>query len=80
MKRLFNLFKRNNTCNHKWQARWQNRYGTITYRLCLKCREAQCRVNNLGELDKFEKCDCREVKRMVEGFVEGIGKVKYPEY
>lgn len=25
-------------CNHKWQARGQNGYGTITYRLCLKCR------------------------------------------
>jgi len=44
-------------CKHKWQSRGQNRYGTITYRVCLKCREPQQRVNNLGEPDKFEKCE-----------------------
>ena len=57
MKWIFNLFKRNYTCNHKWQSRGQNGYGITTYRVCLKCRDAQCRVNNLGEPDKFEKCD-----------------------
>ena len=30
---------------HKWQTRGQNKWGLPTYRLCLKCRETQCRVN-----------------------------------
>lgn len=57
MKWLINLFKRNYSCNHKWQTRGINRYGITTYQVCLKCREAQQRVNNLGELSKFEKCE-----------------------
>ncbi len=44
-------------CNHKWQSRGQNGYGITTYRFCLKCREPQQRINNLGEPDKFEKCE-----------------------
>jgi hypothetical protein len=43
-------------CKHKWQTRGRNRYGITTYRLCLKCRETQERVNNLGEPEKFDKC------------------------
>ena len=42
---------------HKWQIRGRNRYGTPTYRFCLKCRKAQERVNNPFEDDKFEYCE-----------------------
>jgi len=42
---------------HKWQKRGQNRYGTTTYRVCLKCGESQKRVNNSNEPDKFEPCE-----------------------
>ncbi len=42
---------------HKWQKRGANRYGTTTYRMCLKCRETQKRVNNINEPDRFETCD-----------------------
>ena len=44
-------------CNHKWQSRGQNGYGITTYKVCLKCREPQQRINNLGESDKFVKCN-----------------------
>jgi len=57
MKWLKQLFKIKYSCNHKWQARGQNGYGIDTYRVCLKCRESQQRINNLGGLDKFEKCE-----------------------
>lgn len=36
--RLTNFFKH---C-HKWQDRGQNPWGKITYRVCLKCGQAQC--------------------------------------
>jgi len=49
---LKNLFKH----NHKWQTRGVNRWNTPTYRVCLKCGEAQQRVNDLGHPDKFEQC------------------------
>ena len=42
---------------HKWQKRGVNRYGTETYRMCLKCRETQKRVNNINERDRFENCE-----------------------
>jgi hypothetical protein len=42
---------------HKWQERGINRYGTTTYRVCLKCREAQQRVNKSYEDDRFEICE-----------------------
>lgn len=42
---------------HNWQRRGQNRWGTTTYRVCLKCREAQKRVNGPFEEDKWETCD-----------------------
>lgn len=42
---------------HKWQTRGINRYGNTTYRVCLKCREAQHRVNEPFQKDKFDKCD-----------------------
>ena len=42
---------------HKWQTRGQNRWGLPTYRLCLKCRETQCRVNKSYENESWEKCD-----------------------
>ena len=42
---------------HKWQNRGQNRYGGITYRLCLKCRESQHRVNKVNESERWEKCE-----------------------
>jgi len=57
MKWLKQLFKIEYSCSHKWQSRGQNGYGTTTYRVCLKCREPQQRVNNLGEPDKFIKCE-----------------------
>lgn len=41
---------------HKWQIRGINRYGTTTYRVCLKCRECQARINKPFEPDLFEKC------------------------
>lgn len=41
---------------HKWQQRGVNKYGATTYRMCLKCRETQQRVNKSNEPDRFEKC------------------------
>lgn len=57
MKWLINLFKRQYKCSHNWQVRGRNRYGIATYQVCLKCREAQQRVNNFGEPSKMEKCE-----------------------
>lgn len=46
-----NLFKH----RHKWQDRGQNGYGKMTYRVCLKCGQAQGWV---GTSDgHFENCD-----------------------
>lgn len=42
---------------HKWQTRGINRYGTTTYRVCLRCREPQERINKSYEDDKFKKCE-----------------------
>jgi hypothetical protein len=42
---------------HKWQVRGTNRYGTPTYRLCLKCRITEKRVNKSNEEDKWEQCE-----------------------
>lgn len=43
--------------NHKWQTRGVNRYGLVTYRVCLKCGQAEERVNQPGEDDKFSTCE-----------------------
>ena len=42
---------------HKWQIRGRNRYGLPTYRMCLKCREPQKRINKSHEHEKWEKCN-----------------------
>lgn len=42
---------------HKWQARGRNRYGVRTYRMCLKCRERQKRVNKINEEERWETCE-----------------------
>lgn len=42
---------------HKWQTRGQNRYGATTYRVCLRCGQAQERVNSPFELDHFQNCE-----------------------
>ena len=51
------IFDRFSVHNHKWQSRGINRYGGITYRVCLKCRKAQKRVNKISEDEKWEYCD-----------------------
>jgi len=61
-KRAFLLFLHvvNARCfphKHKWQTRGVNRYGTTTYRLCLKCRQTQQRVNKSYETERFEDCN-----------------------
>ena len=38
--------------NHKWQIRGQNSFGLPTYRICLKCRETQERLDR----DNWVKC------------------------
>ena len=45
---------------HKWQTRGQNKWGLPTYRICLKCRETQKRVNKSHESERWEKCDSIE--------------------
>jgi len=42
---------------HSWQVRGRNRYGGETYRVCLKCREAQRRVNTLSEAERWAACE-----------------------
>lgn len=42
---------------HRFQDRGQNRYGGITYKVCLKCRKSYIRVNSIGEPEKWEECD-----------------------
>jgi len=42
---------------HQWETRGQNRWFITTYRVCIKCGEAQERVNKSNEKDKFEKCN-----------------------
>lgn len=43
---------------HKWQIRGVNRWGITTYRVCLKCGQAQERVNlSFEEKDRFANCD-----------------------
>lgn len=51
------MFKNLLKHKHKWQTRGINRYGTTTYRVCLKCRKCQKRVNKSYERDKFEDCE-----------------------
>ena len=44
-------------CRHKWQTRGINRYGGATYRMCLKCRIRQVRVNKSYEDERWEESD-----------------------
>jgi hypothetical protein len=53
MKLLLNLFEH----RHKWQTRSVNSFGNPMYRICLKCRETQHRVNLAFEPEKWEKCE-----------------------
>lgn len=54
---LIYLFTINKSHKHKWQVRGQNRYGGSTYRMCLRCRERQIRVNKSFEEEKWEICN-----------------------
>lgn len=45
------------THRHKWQARGKNRYGGTTYRMCLRCRKTQKRVNKINEQERWENCE-----------------------
>ena len=51
---------------HKFQIRGINRYGGGTYRVCLKCRVSQTRVNKFNELEKWE--DCCPIKELDDQF------------
>lgn len=42
---------------HKWQTRGVNRFGTDTYRICLKCRVTQQRTNKPFKPDLWTDCD-----------------------
>lgn len=42
---------------HIWQTRGVNQWGGVTYRVCLNCRKAEKRVNNLNEPDRYEECN-----------------------
>lgn len=42
---------------HRWQIRGVNRYGSPTYRVCLKCREPQKLVSGPGGPELWEKCE-----------------------
>lgn len=53
--KLFNFLKPKHS--HKWQVRGENRFGLPTYRLCLKCRISQQRVNNIGQPDMWDICE-----------------------
>jgi len=46
---------------HKWQAKGHNRYGTVTYRECKRCPQAQeivpiCDNPDWFEEDKYRDC------------------------
>lgn len=42
---------------HKWQVRGRNRFGSPTYRICLKCRKTYQRVNKSWEDERWEECE-----------------------
>ena len=58
---IFNILnkfiKLKNKHKHKWQTRGCNRYGIETYRICLKCRETQERINKSYETEMWAKCN-----------------------
>lgn len=41
---------------HKWQVRGVNRYGSPTYKICLKCRKTCARVNQPFTKEVWQEC------------------------
>lgn len=42
---------------HKWQTRGVNKWNLSTYRVCLRCGEAQERINQSFEKEMFVPCE-----------------------
>ena len=57
IKCLINYIKSKFKHKHKWQTRGINRYGIDTYRICIKCKESQHRINKSYESELWEKCE-----------------------